>query len=122
MRRWRAARGTSASSPSIATSARFDQDIVIAPIADRFKVYMDPIGLFCTRRAASAKWGFIVEDLPKEEYEELHGDEHPIDWGDTGIGDQMDWFPNKDTVRIAEYFAIENTKKKLLVFGVGEDS
>jgi hypothetical protein len=92
----------------------FDQDIAIAPIADRFKVSMDPIGLLQHPAGRKCQWGFIVEDLPKEEYEAQYGDgEFAIDWEDSSIGELGDWFPNKDTVRIAEYFEIEKKDAKL---------
>jgi hypothetical protein len=110
MRRWRRARGTSASYTEYCDERSFDQDIVIAPIADRFKVYMDPIGLLQHPAGKKCQWGFIIEDLPKEEYEDLRRRD-PIDWSDAGIGDQLDWFPNKDTVRIAEYFEIEKKRR-----------
>ncbi len=98
----------------------FDQDIVIAPLADRFKVYMDPEGLKQHPAGKKCRWGFIIEDLPKDEYEELYG-EHPVDWNQSAIGDLGDWFPDKDTVRVAEYLEIEQTEKKLLLWQVGED-
>lgn len=96
-----------------------DQDIVIAPLADRFKVYLDPIGLLQHPAGKKCQWGFIIEDLPKEEYEDQHGEDNPVDWNDAGIGDQAEWFPNKETVRIAEYLAIEKEKKKLYLFANG---
>lgn len=99
----------------------FDQDIVIAPIADRFKVYLDPIGLLHHPAGKKCKWGFIIEDLPKEDYETEHG-ENPIDWAEAGVGDQLDWFPNKDTVRIAEYFEIEEKPGTLLLWSNEETS
>jgi hypothetical protein len=100
----------------------FDQDIVIAPIADRFKVYLDPIGLLQHPAGKKCQWGFIIEDLPKEEYEELHGDEYPVDWAEAGVGDQVDWFPSKDTVRIAEYLEIEQKPAKLYQWANGSIS
>lgn len=99
-----------------------DQDIAIAPIADRFKVYLDPIGLLQHPAGRKCQWGFIIEDLPKEEYEELYGDEHPVDWDEAGIGDQADWFPSKETVRIAEYLVIEHTPANLYLWANGSTS
>jgi len=92
----------------------FDQDIVIAPLGDRMKVYMDPIGLMAHPAGRKCQWGFIVEDVPKEDYEDDYGDEHPVDWNLAGVGDQADWYPNKKTVRIAEYFEIEKKPATLL--------
>lgn len=96
----------------------FDQDIRIKPIKDRFKVYFDPN--IQHPAGEDAKWAFIIEDLPKEEYEALYKDD-PVDWNEAGRGDQTQWFPNKETVRIAEYFSIEEEEKKLFLWQVGED-
>ena len=97
----------------------FDQDIRIKPVRDRFKVYYDPH--IQHPAGEDAKWAFIVEDLPKAEYEAEYGD-HPVDWQDAAIGDKSDWFPTKDTVRVAEYFALEQETKKLYLWGNGETS
>jgi hypothetical protein len=97
----------------------FDQEIVIGLIADRFKVYMDPIGLLQHPAGKKCQWGFIIEDVPKDEYEDQYGDENVIDWSDAGTGDQLDWFPNKETVRIAEYFEIEKKPATLLGWASG---
>jgi hypothetical protein len=97
----------------------FDQDVVFAPLPDRFKVYMDPVGLLQHPAGRKCRWAFIIEDLPKDEYEFQYEDK-PIDWNDRAIGD-AEWFPNKNTVRVAEYFEIEEKKKKLYLFRVGDD-
>jgi hypothetical protein len=79
------------------------------------KVYLDPIGLRMHPAGRKCKWGFIVEDMPKDDYESEHGEEHPIDWNLAGKGDQRHWFPTGTTVRVAEYFEIEETRESDLL-------
>jgi len=95
----------------------FDQDIIFFPIKDRFKVYYDPH--IQHPAGKDAKWAFLVEDIPKEEYEAEYGDEHPVDWNETAIGDRRDWFPDNKTVRIAEYYSLETKRRKLVMFADG---
>jgi hypothetical protein len=85
-----------------------NQEVVFAPLPDRFKVYLDPIGLRQHPAGRKCRWGFIVEDLPKDEYESIYGEEHAVDWNLTGVGDMVNWFQQQHTVRVAEYFEIES--------------
>lgn len=97
----------------------FDQEVVFAPCPDRFKVYLDPIGLAQHPAGKKCRWGFIIEDLPKDEYESLYGDDNPIDWNDTGTGNMALWFPTVEMVRIAEYFEIEERKETICLWADG---
>lgn len=94
----------------------FEQDIRIRPIKDRFKVYYDPH--IQHPAGEDARWAFVIEDLPKEEYEMAHPEE-PVDWNEAGIGDQSRWFPGEETVRLAEYFALEDIEKTLCLYPGG---
>ena len=90
----------------------FEQTVLFEPCPDRFKVYMDPIGLRLHPAGRKCRWGFIVEDLPKEEYEAEYGDD-TIDWNLKAQGDLSPWFPSGTMVRVAEYFEIEERKKTI---------
>ena len=58
---------------------------------------------------AEAKWGFIITALEREEYKDQYEDD-PASWDD-GLDDYgFDW-ADKDLVRIAEYFEIEDKKE-----------
>lgn len=95
----------------------FDQDVVFAPCPDRFKVYLDPIGLKQHPAGRKCRWGFIIEDIPREEYEEQYkGEDEAIDWTLAGVGDQQQWFPSKEQVRIAEYFELVDRKKTICLW------
>lgn len=90
-----------------------EQTVVFAPCPDRFKVYMDPIGLRQHPAGRKCKWGFIVEDLPKDEYEAEYGADNAIDWTQGANGDMAHWFPSGELVRVAEYFEIEEKKAEI---------
>jgi hypothetical protein len=94
----------------------FDQDIKIGRIRNSFSVYMDP--LIQDPCGSDARWCFITEDIPRDEYERQYPDAAPITTLQTlGVGDQgfSQWM-NENTVRIAEYFYIENTKETLNLY------
>ena len=94
----------------------FDQDIKIGRIRNSFSVYMDPtIQDPC---GSDAQWCFITEDMLKDDYEREFPNAKPISTLEQGgVGDQSlaNWV-NKDTIRIAEYFYIEYTDKKLNLY------
>lgn len=94
----------------------FDQDIKIGRVRNSFSVYMDP--LIQDPCGSDAKWCFITEDIPKADYERMYPDAAPITTlMSLGVGDQSisQWL-NDDTVRIAEYFYIEYTRKTLNLY------
>jgi len=94
----------------------FDQDLKIGRVRNSFSVYMDP--LIQDPCGSDAKWCFITEDLPKAEYERMYPNAAPITTlMSLGVGDQSisQWL-NDDTVRIAEYFYVEYTKKTLNLY------
>lgn len=88
-----------------------DQELKIMPVLDPFAVY----GILfpaCFNR--EPRFGFVVEDMPKEEFEAAYPNS-PITKGELGSGG--DWMTTHgwlgtDTVRIAEYWYCEETKGK----------
>ena len=94
----------------------FNQDIKIGRIRNSFSVYMDP--LIQDPCGADARWCFITEDLPRDEYERQFPNASPLTTLQTlGVGDQSisQWL-NENTVRIAEYFYVENTRETLNLY------
>ena len=94
----------------------FNQDIKIGRIRNSFSVYMDP--LIQDPCGSDARWCFITEDIPRDEYERQFPNASPLSTLQTlGVGDQgfSQWM-NENTVRIAEYFYIENTKETLNLY------
>lgn len=87
----------------------FDQDIRIKRIRNRFQVVLDP-----DRQepdGSDAKWGFIMEKMPREEYKRNFPDADELDFQTDGAVFN-EWI-FKDYVVIAEYFWIEKKKAKL---------
>ena len=94
----------------------FEQDIRIVRVRNSFSVYMDP--LIQDPCGADAKWCFITEDVTKEDYERLYPDATPLTTlMSLGVGDQSisQWI-NEDTIRIAEYFYIEESYETLNLY------
>lgn len=90
-------------------SASFDQDILIKRIPDPFKVYMGP---HTEPDGSDCEWAFIVEEIPRDEFEAQYPGVKFDEWSGGGRGDQSGWVSEK-TVRVAEYFRIESETKKL---------
>jgi hypothetical protein len=81
----------------------FDQEILVKRIANEFSAILDP---FCQEPDGSdAEWGFVFEDLPKDEYKRLYPDSKLSDdaeWDAVGA-QKPDWVTS-DGCRIADYY------------------
>lgn len=81
----------------------FQQEIKIKRIKDRFSVYLDPY--YQEPDGSDARWGFVFEDMSKDEFREQYPDSKLASMSDwVSIGDSSALFIKKDTVRIAEYY------------------
>ena len=100
----------------------FEQEIRIKRIRNPFSVYMDP--MIQDPCGADAKWALVTEDLTKEEFENQFPDATPISSMITmGIGNpEFGKWINEDTIRIAEYFCIEDTPGTLNLYADGATS
>lgn len=76
----------------------FDQCIKIRPIDNPFLVYIDPNSKQPDR--SDAEWGFIFEDISKDQCKEEHPDIDPASW----VEDSRQGWVQQDTIRRAEYF------------------
>lgn len=97
----------------------FQQEIYMESIRNPFLVYLDPK---CKDAVfADAKWGFILEKMPRDEFEEEYpGKELPGEPLKTGKGlSYEEWYDN-DTVTVAEYFVREEEKKSVCLMQDGE--
>ncbi|MBK6594349.1 MAG: hypothetical protein IPG23_17540 [Burkholderiales bacterium] len=93
----------------------FDQDIKIGRVRNSFSVYMDP--MIQDRAAPDAQWCFVTEDIPKDEYERQFPTRNPSLASGPGVGDQsVSQWVNDETVRVADYYYIEHTKKTLNLY------
>lgn len=81
----------------------FEQEILIKRIRNAFSVYLDPNSK--EPDGSDANWGFIFEDVPKEEFKAEYKESKlcsPDNW--RSIGDSAPGWANDSTCRVAEYF------------------
>lgn len=98
----------------------FEQDIYIHGMKNSFSVYLDPIGLLKDPTGRYCEWGYVVEDISKDEYVRQYPKADQVNWELVGQGDEWKaWFPDNDTVRVAEYFYYEHEKKTLCMWPDG---
>ena len=90
-----------------ADDSTFDQEIYIREVPDAMSVYLDPH--IKKRDGSDARFGFIYEDMPREEFEKKYpGESVPMAYS----GGNQSWV-TKDVVRLATYYEKE-TKKEWL--------
>lgn len=78
----------------------FNQVIRIRPIMNPFLVYIDPAAKEPDR--SDARWGFVFEDISKDQARDDHPNVDPSSW----VDDPNGWV-KEDIVRRAEYFWCE---------------
>ncbi len=90
----------------------FDQDIFIERIENRFAVYTGP-----AKKAdfSDMRWCFVTEDMPREEFREQFPDAQVSEWGETGEGDSDETWWGENTVKVAEYWTVEENPAELLL-------
>lgn len=95
----------------------FDQDILIKRIKNAFSVYFDP---YCQEPDYSdAKFAFVVSDIPMAEFKREYPKADTESLVFTTTGDTPpDWASN-DTIRVCEYFSVEEKTHKLYQFSDG---
>lgn len=84
----------------------FNQVIRIKPIMNPFLVYIDPAAKEPDR--SDARWGFVFEDISKDQAREDHPNIDPTSW----VDDPRGWV-KQDMVRRAEYFYCEYVEDTL---------
>jgi hypothetical protein len=89
----------------------FEQEIFIRRVKDPLCVYLDPD--IQSADGADAKFGFVFEDVPKEEYESMYPEEDQasVTFPMEATGDP--WL-DKNHVRVCEYF-YRAEKKDMLI-------
>lgn len=84
-----------------------EQEIKIKRILNAFTVYWDPNSVEADR--SDAKWCFIVEDLPPEEYKHQFPKSTLAGLSDfSSVGDTAPQWITKETIRVAEYFSFQD--------------
>jgi Phage P22-like portal protein len=89
-----------------------EQTIIIKRVRNPFTVYLDPDAQ--EPDAADAKYGFVTEMQPRDEFESEYPGAQLIPFTMAGVGDSYKEWANKDAMRKVEYFEIETKKKRLV--------
>lgn len=87
----------------------FNQCIVVDTLPDPLAVRMDPD--FQRADASDAQWCFVVQPVKKQDYERLYGKD-VLSWAPSE--DNQAWYPDSETVLVADYYRIVKRTKKLV--------
>lgn len=90
----------------------FDQVIRIRRIRNPFTVYLDPDHQ--EPDGADCVYAFITERITREEFKDKYPDADPMPFAELSIGDTYKEWVDAETLRIAEYFEIKHSKKRLV--------
>lgn len=89
-----------------------EQEILIDLVENPFSIYFDP---HCKKRDYSdARFAFVTDALPREQFEIMHPKSELCNLKDfTGLGDTQKEWVDEETVTVAEYYYVEETKVTL---------
>lgn len=90
----------------------FNLSLSIKRVRNPFTVYLDPSHQDPT--GADARWGFITEMIPRDEFEQKWPDADPMAFDQGTTGENLKVWMTKDEIRIAEYFEIEYDSRTLI--------
>lgn len=79
----------------------FDQDIFIKAVKNPLNVYLDPD--IQEADGSDARFGFVFEDISKDEFEDKYPGKEAVTWPLEAGGDA---WQTKDTIRLCEYYKI----------------
>lgn len=94
----------------------FNQTIKIASIRNPLSVYLDPTAEHVTAR--DARYGFIVSDWARDEYEAEYGSDDVSSFTDSGAQSSL-MRNDAQIVTVCEYFEVNKTKDTLLLLSDG---
>lgn len=91
----------------------FDQVLVVRPLVNPQLVYIDDNAIAPDK--SDAEWGFIFEDISREQCKQEHPQCDPMSW----VEDGDNGWVKKDTIRRAEYFWCEKKPDTLYLLDDG---
>jgi Phage P22-like portal protein len=96
----------------------FDQDIYVSQIDNPFGVYYDPYSSLPD--GSDAERVLLTDNMPKSEFRRLYPDANDgSGFKESGGGDRVaDWI-NKETIRVGEYIYIDKERAKLVQLSNG---
>ena len=96
----------------------FNQELRIVPVQNHLNVFLDPD--IKQKNGSDAKYGFIFEDMTREQYERETGEPAPLGTSPFGAGLGSDWV-KPHHVRVAEYYRINYRKDELIYYRHGTE-
>lgn len=95
-----------------------EQEITINPIRSTFSVTMEPMAKHQAGRDAT--WCFVSEEKNRKRFEKEHPGVELVDYHEaTQNGDHMgEWF-DENTIRIAEYWTLEERETEVVITPIG---
>jgi len=96
----------------------FSQELRINPVQDHLGVYLDPD--IKQKNGSDAKFGFIFEDLTRDEYERQNNEPAPTGSAPFTMGLGSDWV-RPDHVRVCEYYRINFKPDELIYYRHGSE-
>ncbi|HEU4708385.1 MAG TPA: portal protein [Methylophilaceae bacterium] len=100
--------------PEYCDDMSFNQEILIKRIRNPLSVWPDPD--YQEPDGSDMGWCFIIDEMPRKEFEREYPDSNRSDWD--GGGRFVGWV-NKDKVRIAEYYRIIKEKAEVVLLSDG---
>lgn len=89
----------------------FEQEIKIKAVKDPFMIYFDPFSR--EPDGSDANYCFIVEDMQKEEFKKQYPKAKSSSEALTSIGDSGAEWITDETIRVAEYFSVEEEEARI---------
>jgi len=94
----------------------FEQEISIDRIRNIMNVLIDPF--FKKADASDINYAFIIDEMPKDEFESEHPKAEKTNWQDDGGSYAEGWLED-NTVRVCEYFYMEEELRTLSLLADG---
>jgi len=90
----------------------FDQEILIKRVKNPFTVYVDPASI--EPDESDARYKFLIEDMPASEYRVQYPNTQAASLGDfQSVGDNAPDWASRDTIRVAEYWHVEENQTQV---------
>lgn len=86
-----------------------DLDLKVVPVLDPLQVYGILVPACFGQKP---RFGFVIEEIPKEEYKQLYGDSEMASLSWAEAGKRAEGWVGTETVRIAEYWYIKEEKQE----------
>jgi hypothetical protein len=95
----------------------FNQEIEVGRIRNSMAVLLDPNAMKAD--GSDAKWGFVLDEIPKEQYKKQYPKAECTDWAADSEKYSDGWLSDEN-VRVCEYWYKEETNRTLHLLASGE--